>query len=115
MSVFTHRGPWNEASRQSPALRFIEQYASIVDSLDLSTTPYSAFYSPSAIFHYTNGDVYTSGPQIWEWMKRLFSPFDKLQHELVEVRVISETDESQVVYGNFLTHFRLKGDVEEIV
>ncbi|CZR53008.1 uncharacterized protein PAC_02886 [Phialocephala subalpina] len=114
MSTFTHRGPWDSHSRQSPTLRFLETYIRNVDSLDVTTCPWSKFYSPDAIFHDARGDVYISGSHIWTWLERIFSPFEGLLHEVIELRVIPEEDGRNVVYGEFLTHFRLKGDKHEV-
>jgi hypothetical protein len=114
MSIFTHQGPWNDHSRQSPTLIFLEKYTKTIDSLDLTSTPSSKFYSPFAKFHDTKGGVHTPGPHIWDCMKRLFTPFDRVRHELVEARVVGE-EGKDIVYAQFLTHFRLRGDEEEIV
>ena len=73
------------------------------------------FFSPNAVFHDTKGDVYLSGSHIWEWMKRLFSAFNSVTHEIVEVRVIPEAEGHVVVYGELVRHFRLKGDKTDIV
>ncbi|KAF8856523.1 hypothetical protein BDZ45DRAFT_675508 [Acephala macrosclerotiorum] len=115
MSVFTHRGPWDSHSRQSPILLFLETYLHTVDSLDVTTYPWSKFYSSSAIFHDTRGDVYISGSHIWTWLSRILSPFEKLLHEVIELRVIPEEDGRNIIYGEFLTHFWLKGDKREVV
>jgi hypothetical protein len=48
-------------------------------------------------------------------MQRLFSPFDRVYHEMIEARVVPDEGGKAVVYAQFLTHFRLKGDKEEIV
>lgn len=114
MAIFTHRGPWDSHSRQSKTLRFVEKYFDTIDSLKVESTPSTAFFAPSAVFHDTKGDVYFSGPHIWDWMKRLFKPFDTILHEVVELRVISEGDRD-VVYGEFMRHFRLRGDKTEII
>jgi len=115
MATFSHRGPWDARSRQSRALRFIEAYTSTVDSLELPTIPSSKFYAPLAIFHDTKGDVHISGPHIWDWLIRILSPFQSIRQEIVQMRVVPETDGKEIVYGEMLTHFRLKGDSEDIV
>jgi len=115
MSIFTHHGPWNEHSRQSPSLRFLEEYSKTIDSLDLSSTPSSKFYAPFAKFHDPKGGVCISGRDIWDSMKRLFTPFDRVNHELIEARVVQDGSGKDVVYAQFLTHFRLRGDEEEIL
>src|SRR6187402_3509187 len=114
MAVFTHRGPWDEHSRQSPALRFIEKYCNTIDSLDLDSTSASAFFSPNALFHDTKGDVYITGQHIWDWLKRVFLQFDSVLHEVVELRVVPELDGREVVYGEFVTHFRPRGAKREV-
>jgi hypothetical protein len=115
MSIFTHHGPWNDHSRQSPTLRFLEKYTKTIDSLDLTSTPSSKFYAPFAKFYDTKGDIHSSGPYIWDCMKRLFTPFDRVRHEIVEVRIVPGEGGEDVVYAQFLTHFRLRGDEDEIV
>jgi len=115
MSIFTHHGAWNEHSRQSPTLEFIEKYFLKVDSLDLLSSPSSAFYASSALLHDTKGQVLVSGPRIWQCIQRLYSPFDRVHHEMVEVRVLPDEEGKVVVYAQFLTYFRLRGDEEEIV
>ncbi len=114
MSIL-HRGPWNQISRQSPALKFLEKHFATVDALDFDSSPSSKFYAPNAIFHDTKGDVYISGPNIWNRTKRLLAPFSKVRHEVVEIRVISTPNEKDTVYAEFVTHFRLKGDESDVV
>jgi hypothetical protein len=119
--AFTHRGPWDTHSRLSPALSFLEQYYQIIDSLSLSSVPSSKFYAQDAIFRDAKGDISVSGPNIWGCMQRNLSTFEKIQHEAVECRVVEEEEEEQeeekrcVVYAEFLTHFRLRGDEDEVV
>jgi hypothetical protein len=115
--AFTHRGPWDTHSRLSPALSFLEQYYQTIDSLSLSSVPSSKFYAQDAIFRDAKGDISFSGPNIWGCMQRNLSTFEKIQHEVVELRVVGEEEEERrwVVYAEFLTHFRLKGDVEDVV
>lgn len=49
-------------------------------------------------------------------MQRLFAPFSRIYHEVVELRVVPSTDDGRdVAYGEFLTHFWLRGDNEEVV
>lgn len=48
-------------------------------------------------------------------MQRLFNPFDRVHHEMVEARVVSDESGKTVVYAQLLTHFQLRGDEEEIV
>jgi hypothetical protein len=120
--AFTHRGPWDTHSRLSPALSFLEQYYQTIDSLSLSSIPSSKFYAQDAIFRDAKGDISFSGPNIWGCMQRNLSTFEKIQHEVVECRVIEEEQEQEqeeerrcVVYAEFLTHFRFKGDGDEVV
>ncbi|KAK0108455.1 hypothetical protein ONS95_003257 [Cadophora gregata] len=113
--IITHRGPWDSHSRQYQTLRFIERYLDTLDASKLKSTPCTTFFSPKAVFHDTKGDVYLSGSHIWEWMKRLFAPFESVTHEIVEVRVIPEAEGHAVVYGELVRHFRMKGDRTDIV
>jgi hypothetical protein len=112
---FAHQGPWDAHSRQSRVLRFIEKYVLKVDSLDLASTPSTTFYSPLAILHDNKGDAHLGGSAIWQGIQRLFAPFSRTFHEVVEIRVVPGADGREVVYGEFLTHFWLKGDSEDIV
>jgi hypothetical protein len=115
MSLFAHHGPFNEYSRRSPTLKFIEEYFNQVDALDFLSIPSSTFYHPSAILHDTKGNPQSSGPRIWQCMQRLFCPFDMIHHDLVEARVVPDESGKAVVYAHLLTHFRLRGDTEEVV
>ncbi|KAH7350985.1 hypothetical protein BKA65DRAFT_499498 [Rhexocercosporidium sp. MPI-PUGE-AT-0058] len=115
MSLITHRGPWDAHSRQYKTLRFLESYLNTLDESKLKSTPCTTFFSPNAVFHDTKGDVYLSGSHIWAWMKRLFAPFELVTHEIVEVRVIPETEERFVVYGEFVRHFKLRDGRANIV
>jgi hypothetical protein len=115
MASFTHRGPWDAHSKQSRPLNFIEKYSTKVDSLDPSSTPSSEFYAPFATFHDTKGGVHITGPHIWEWMNRLFSPFSQINHEVVELRVMQDSEGRYIIYSEFLTHFRLRGEEDDIV
>lgn len=112
---FLHHGPWDVHSRQSRALRFIEKYITTVDSLDLTSTPSSTFYSPLAMLRDNKGDAHLGGAAIWNKVQRLFAPFSCIYHEVVELRVVAGLDGRDVVYGEFLTHFCLRGDEEEVV
>jgi hypothetical protein len=115
MSLFAHHGPFNEYSRRSPTLKFIEEYFNQVDALDFLSVPSSTFYHPAAILHDTKGNPQSSGPRIWQCMQRLFCPFDMIHHDLVEARVVPDESGKSVVYAHLSTHFRLRGDTEEVV
>lgn len=67
------------------------------------------------MFHDNKGDAHLGGSAIWDKMQRLFAPFSQIYHEVVEVRVVPSPDGRDVVYGEFLTHFWLKGDNDEVV
>ena len=106
------------SSRQSRILRFVEKYTLRIDSLHLSSTPSTTFYSSLAIFHDHKGDAHLGGSAIWQKMQHLFAPFSMIYHEVVEIRVVPCPDGRDTVYAEFLTHFWLKGDGpngEEIV
>jgi hypothetical protein len=113
MSVFTHHGIFDAHSRQSRALRFIESYQQKLETLDFSS-PSSDFFAANSIFHNTKGDVYISGPHIWACHAKELVAFDQARHELVEARVVTECEDREVIYGEFVTNFRLKGIPEEI-
>ncbi|KAL2071493.1 hypothetical protein VTL71DRAFT_12728 [Oculimacula yallundae] len=115
MSLITHRGPWDSHSRQYKILRFLESYLDTLDDNRMRTTPCTTFFSPNAVLHNPKGDVYLSGSHVWAWMMRLFAPFDSITHDIVEVRVIPETEGRVVVYGEFVRHFRVKGERMDIV
>jgi hypothetical protein len=115
---FTHRGPWDTHSRLSPALSFLEQYYQIIDSQSLSSIPSSQFYAQDAIFREAKGVISSSGPIIWDSMQKNLSSFERIQHEVVECKVVEEVERGEtidVVYAEFLTHFQLRGDEEEVV
>jgi hypothetical protein len=114
MSIFTHRGPWDSHSRQSKILQFLEKYQSQIDTLDVKFIPWSRFYTSDAIFHDTRGDVWITGSHIWRKITTLLEPFESLFHEVVELRVIPEEEGKYVVYGEYLTHFRFRGDRKEV-
>ncbi len=84
---FFHLGPWDSATRQIPAVAFVEKYASTVDSLDLSG-PFYNFFAPGAKFYNTDGIVYDGGGAIWSWMKRLFGVFSAVHHDIQSIRLI---------------------------
>jgi hypothetical protein len=72
------------------------------------------------MFHDHKGDAHLGGSAIWDKMQRLFAPFSRMYHEVVEIRVVPSSSGALdggrgVVYGEFLTHFWLKGDSEEVV
>ncbi|KAF4633663.1 hypothetical protein G7Y89_g4453 [Cudoniella acicularis] len=115
MSSFSHHGPWDERSRQNPALNFIEKYQNIVDSLAFNFVSSTDFFAPFAIYHDTKGSVHVTGAHIWNWLSQQFSPFSHVRHETVTARVVIDEDGRDIVYGEMLTHFRLRGDDEEIV
>jgi hypothetical protein len=114
MTSFTHSGPFSAESRKHAAFNFLEKYSAIVDSCNLTGTPSSAFYSPVAIFRDTKGDVHIGGDVIWNGMSRLFSPFSKIHHEVVELRVLPGVNGRDVVYAEFLTHFWFRGEEYEL-
>lgn len=47
-------------------------------------------------------------------MSRLFSPFSKIHHEVVELRVVPGMNGRDVVYAEFLTHFWFRGEEDEL-
>ncbi|KAG9234329.1 hypothetical protein BJ875DRAFT_17877 [Amylocarpus encephaloides] len=112
---FVHHGPWDERSRSNPTLNFIEKYQTVIDSLRLHDVPFGNFFSSFSTYHDTKGSVHFTGPQIWYWLQQQFSPFERVRHDVVEMRVVREDEGRDVVYGECLTHFTLKGDVHEIV
>lgn len=114
MSIFEHQGHWDDHSRQSPALKFLEGYGTKVDTCDLSTTPPSTFYAPNAVFHDTTNNLYIGAPTIWDWMKGLFAPFSHIHHEGVHFLVVPRHDGASVVYAEFLTRFYFLGDSEPV-
>jgi hypothetical protein len=109
--AFVHHGPWSPRSRQHRTLRFLESFITAVDSLSVSHIPAATFFSPLAIFHDNNKtSPHLGGASIWERTQRILVPFSHVYHEVVEVRVVPSPDGRDVVYGEFLTHFRLRGD-----
>jgi hypothetical protein len=117
--TFHHHGPWSLHSRSHPTLSFLELYQEAIDSLCLPSIPYTRFFSPFSTYHDTKGCVHFTGPQIWGWLARQLVPFESVRHEVVEIRVVSEYEEGKgrrdIVYGETLAHFRLRGESEEIV
>lgn len=81
-TAITHYGEWNAQSRAVPALAFFEKYDAMVIACDFSG-PYHDWFAPSAQFFNNTGATYTSGSDIWEWMKSpaLFGTFEKLKPE----------------------------------
>lgn len=94
ITCITHQGPWNDSTREIPALYFIEQYSNKIDALEISG-PFHNWYAPNSNFYDTDGTVYRGGENIWNWMKNLFKPFSALHHEVVLARVLNTntTDE----------------------
>lgn len=85
-TIYTHTGPWSPDTRSSPTLAFLEKYTKMILSGDLSD-PFHTWYAPSSVFHNTDGVDYVGGEEIWEWIKKLFGPFERL----------GEPDESRIV------------------
>lgn len=92
----THRGSLGPSTRFVPALAFYEKYANHVRAIDLSG-PFSNFYAPSAIFFNGDGKIYHGGNAIWEWMKDLFGPFERLEfeHEVIRVLPLEDDDDTE--------------------
>lgn len=64
--VTTHRGEWNEVSRQYLALRFIEKYVDAVGLKDRAALQPGKFYAPLAIHHDVKGKALVGGRLIWD-------------------------------------------------
>ncbi|RAO74339.1 uncharacterized protein BHQ10_010351 [Talaromyces amestolkiae] len=90
-AAVTHYGEWNEESREIAVLSFFEKYDAMVKSCDFSGS-YHDWFAPSAEFHANTGETYSSGAEIWEWMKSpaLFG---------IYARVVPENRISTVIYG----------------
>ncbi|TVY59564.1 hypothetical protein LSUE1_G008050, partial [Lachnellula suecica] len=114
-SVTVHHGHFDSQSRKSPTLAFLEKYALAIDSLDLSSTPCTSFFAPLAVYHDTSGNIHIGASAIWSYISRQFAPFSQIRHDVVEARVIEEEGGREVVYGETLAHFKLRGDEDEIV
>lgn len=114
MALFTHSGPFNSKSRENPALNFVEKYIARIDSCDISQTPFSSFYSSTALFRDTNGDVHIGGEQIWNYLTRFSSAFTKSSHEVVQLSVIAEAEGRYIVYAEFLAGFWVRGEEDEL-
>lgn len=93
VSLVTHRGSFSPSTRSVPALAFYEKYAKHVQAIDLAG-PFSDFYAPSAVFFNGDGETYRGGSAIWEWMKVLFGPFERLgfEHEVIRVLPLEDDD-----------------------
>lgn len=78
-SSITHYGEWNADSRAVPAFNFFEKYDAVVKSCNFDG-PYHDWFAPSAQFYVNTGATYTSGNDIWEWMKSpaLFGTYAKV-------------------------------------
>lgn len=93
--IFTHRGALGPTTRSVPALAFFEKYVNHVQAIDLAG-PFSDFYAPSAVFFNGDGKIYRGGNAIWEWMKDLFGPFERLDfdHEVIRVLPFDDDDDT---------------------
>jgi hypothetical protein len=105
-SCTIHRGAWDSSTRKNELFRFIEKYATKVDSGDLST-PFHEWYAPSSQFHDTDGTVYVGGEAIWNFMKRQFGAFASIKHDMVEERAVTR-GEHQIVTLDTITTFVIK-------
>lgn len=79
---------------QTPAQWFLVAYATVVNVGGYNDPASSGlrFYAPSVKYHNTNGVVYYGGEQMWDWMKELFEPFEKMEHPLHHILEISRPD-----------------------
>ena len=108
-AVFVHHGPWNESSRAHPALKFIEKYVTVVDSCDLSAGP-DDLLAQDVVYHNGDGRDYVNAQPVWEWMKKLFTVFDRIQHTILSATVVTTyTGEYQIIIDSIGT-FVLKSD-----
>lgn len=96
VDIFTHRGSFGPSTRSVPALAFYEKYATHVQAVNL-TGHFSDFYAPSAVFLNGDGEIYRGGNTIWEWMKELFGPFERLgfEHEMIMVLPLDNNDDGE--------------------
>ncbi|KAF2100679.1 hypothetical protein NA57DRAFT_54755 [Rhizodiscina lignyota] len=79
------------SSRALPAsVSFMAKYIAKVDSGDLSCR-YDEWYAPKAKFYNADGKVYNGGEEIWDWMRDLFGPFEKVQHNNKITRIVSDS------------------------
>jgi acid phosphatase family membrane protein YuiD len=63
-TYFEHTGPYpNEHSNLSPALRFLANYTSRIDSADYDCS-YLSYYYPNAVFYDATGVDYVGGAKI---------------------------------------------------
>jgi hypothetical protein len=85
---------WASKGPQTRAQRFFHGYASTVDSQGFREGTGLRFYAPSLVYHNQNNAVYYGGDQMWAWMKDLFDPFVKMEHDFFHVFEISRPDGS---------------------
>jgi hypothetical protein len=65
----------------TPAQKFFETYRLAVEGQDFNTPGLGTlYYSPTVIFHNTNGTIYHGAEQMWTWMRDLFAPFERMHH-----------------------------------
>lgn len=116
-TAITHFGEWNEESRKVPALLFFEKYDAMVQKCDFSG-PYHNWFAPSAQFYANTGATYTSGSEIWEWMKSpaLFGTYAKLtpKNRISTVIVGGYEKGDRLIHQQDMVFFPREGKMKDV-
>ena len=76
-SIVSHRPDFPE----TPAQTFFDTYRQAVDDGKFNSHGQCAlYYAPDVVFHNSNGSTYHGLEDLWNWLKDLLSPFEKVHH-----------------------------------
>jgi hypothetical protein len=92
------------------AQKFFETYRLAVEAQAFNTPGLGPrYYSPSVIFHNTNGTIYRGAEQMWEWMRELFAPFERMHHPFEHCVEVANGDGTSLLTMRWVRQIWIKG------
>ena len=104
---------WEKDGPSTPIQRFLQTYVATIDSKGYNVGSGLKFYSEDVTFHNQNNAVYHGGEEMWTWMKKLFSVFERIRHDWVHLVEIERDDGTSQIYAQNVRNLWLLGNKDD--
>ena len=104
---------WEKYGPSTPIQRFLQRYVATIDSKGYNVGSGLKFYSEDVTFHNQNNAVYHGGEEMWTWMKKLFSVFERIRHDWVHLVEIERDDGTSQIYAQNVRNLWLLGNKDD--
>jgi hypothetical protein len=101
---------WDNKGPLTPTQRFLQEYVATIDSKGYNVGSGLKFYSNDVTFHNQNNAVYHGGEEMWAWMKKLFSVFERIRHDWVHLVEIKLDNGNSQIYAQNVRNLWLLGN-----